>query len=517
MPTETITADTDWTVPDGVFAVTLTLEGERGGSDDFSGTDYGGPGGRVVGELEVRPGEVLYIRETPGGTGAADGGDAIDVRTSGTSLEDRIAIAAGGGAGGEGSQTGTAFGGAGGPATGADGENGSSGGTPPTGGTQSSGGAGSGDGSNGSFGAGGDAGTNDSNAGHGGGAGLFGGGGGESSGVFGGVGDSGAGGSNYVDGLDSVITNERGTSGRDHTDGGLVTIEYEPVAPENLTRSETTATSTTVTWDPPTLPPEVDSLDLYRVYRDLGAGSVRTDYAEVATRDPGQTTYDDVGLLNGRTYHYRVGADLTAPELDERDKPTAIPDSGVEDFESGTLDPQWVDTSYLSATTTRPWNGSYSGESDTGGSTISAPLYDWQFGGGNAYQLASFSMFYWEQSSGNGGEGWRFVDENNTIALGVASNNPQLVVEDNNGNEQVADPSWLDTEMWIKVDVSFDWGAGTFDVTWTDAETQSNSYVESGRPLISTSPVDTLRGQTYNGGWGAGPTVHWIDDLEVTI
>ena len=329
MPTETITADTDWVVPDGVFSVTVTLEGERGGSDDYTGTDYGGPGGRVVGELEVRPGEVLYIRETPGGTGAADGGDAIDVRTNGTSLEDRIAIAAGGGAGGEGSQIGTAFGGAGGPATGADGENGSSGGTPPTGGTQSSGGAGSGDGSNGSFGAGGDAGTNDSNAGHGGGAGLFGGGGGESTGVFGGVGDSGAGGSNYVDGLDTVIANERGASGRDHTDGGLVTIEYEPVAPENLTRSETTATSTTVTWDPPTLPPEVDSLDLYRVYRDLDAGSVRTDYAEVATRDPGQTTYDDVGLLNGRTYHYRIGADLTAPELDERDKPTAIPDSEV--------------------------------------------------------------------------------------------------------------------------------------------------------------------------------------------
>jgi hypothetical protein len=308
MVTETFTAGEDFIVPDGVFSLTLELEGEGGG-----GTS-GGSGGRVVGTYEdVVPGDSISIRESVGGTGNNDGGASIDIRIGGTTLSDRVAVA--GGAGGSSDGLSSAAGGDGGADTGADGAVGSAD-TAATGGTQSAGGTGgtgfgiSGDGA---FGTGGEGAISGSGTnGSGGGGGWYGGGGGGGSGS-GQPGGGGAGGSNYDDGLDSVTANERGTSTRSFGQGGLVTITYDPVpGAENLTITDTTATSNTLAWDAPTLPPEVDSIDQYRVYRDTDSGTVRADYTEVGTTPtPG---FEDAGLDNGTEYHYRVGADLFVPE-----------------------------------------------------------------------------------------------------------------------------------------------------------------------------------------------------------
>ncbi len=53
-------------VPDGVFEVDVSLEGERAGGSD--------PAGRVEGSLSVTPGETLHI-SVGGGGGWPDGGD----------------------------------------------------------------------------------------------------------------------------------------------------------------------------------------------------------------------------------------------------------------------------------------------------------------------------------------------------------------------------------------------------------------------------------------------------------
>lgn len=87
------------------------------------------------------------------------------------------------------------------------------------------------------------------------------------------------------------------------------------VAVENLTKTNTTATSNTLTWDAASLP-DYAELERYRIYRDTDAGTTRADYSEVGTRDPGETEFVDTGLDNGTTYHYRVGADVVIPAID---------------------------------------------------------------------------------------------------------------------------------------------------------------------------------------------------------
>jgi len=83
---------------------------------------------------------------------------------------------------------------------------------------------------------------------------------------------------------------------------------------ENLEITKETETTLTLDWDPPTLPPEVDSIEQYRVYRATEPGETRADYTEIATTmTPG---FDDSGLESGVRYHYRIGADLFVPEAD---------------------------------------------------------------------------------------------------------------------------------------------------------------------------------------------------------
>ena len=316
MPTETFTAGDDFVVPNGVFELTVELEGEAGRELSNSQFDtYGdsGDGGRVAGVLPVSPGETLYIRSSPGGDSpqGQDGGDSVDIRRGGTALSDRVVVAAGGGGGGNLTDFFEFFsapGGDGGADTGEDGGG--------QGGTQTAGGAGDTDdvnGDDGEFGPGGDGGSDPNGArSGGGGAGWYGGGGGATQVSTQGNPDStgGGGGSNYDDGLDTATANERGTSTRAFGNG-QVTITYDQQAgAENVEITDTTATSNTLDWDAPPLTPDVDSIEQYRVYRATDAGTVRADYTEVATVPAGTTTYDDTGLDNGITYHYRIGADL---------------------------------------------------------------------------------------------------------------------------------------------------------------------------------------------------------------
>ena len=321
MPTETFTAGDDFVVPNGVFELTVELEGEAARELSNSQFDtYGdsGDGGRVAGVLDVTPGETLYIRRSPGGNspGGQDGGDSVDIRRGGTGLSDRVAVAAGGGGGGNFQDSFEFFSAPGGDGGASTGENGGG-----QGGTQNAGGAGdtdSFDGDDGAFGPGGDGGSGTNGAASGGGgAGWYGGGGGASQQNTQGPAEAtaGGGGSNYDDGLTTVSANERGTSSRSYSQGGLVTIEYTLARVKNLQTTSVDPTSIGLSWDPPTLP-DVATLNGYQIYRDTDAGTDRADYSQIATVDEGVTTFLDTGLNNGVEYHYRVGATFFIPEVD---------------------------------------------------------------------------------------------------------------------------------------------------------------------------------------------------------
>nr|WP_238987719.1 fibronectin type III domain-containing protein [Halobellus captivus] len=278
-------------VPSGVELITIELEGQKGGQN---GSGPAGDGGRVVGELATSGGETLYIRESLGGLDGFDsvrGGNSIDVRMDGTALSDRIAVAAGGGSDGEDGVPG----GDGGPSQGEDGGSATLV-TAATGGTQSSGGSGgtddstygNGDGSDGSFGTGGDGESESAGAGGGGGAGWYGGGGGASSDSTADNTGSGAGGSNYVDGFDTVFANERGGSSRSNSAGALATISYT-TPPENLTANDVGYRSADLSWD------AVSGADKYRVYRDGNQVGTTTN-----------TSYTDTGVSPTTAYDWHV-------------------------------------------------------------------------------------------------------------------------------------------------------------------------------------------------------------------
>lgn len=196
----------EYTVPSYVTKLHVDCVASRGG-----GNGTNGKGGRVQCDINVTGGQKLYI--TVGGI-ASNGYiyNAADIRTDGTSLNNRVIVAGGGGYGSaDASQN--AAGGNGGGLTGASGgsvQYGGGGG----GGTQSSGGAGGGaggglpgwDGVAGSFGNGGV--SNDWK--QSGGAGWYGGGGGGASAYFGDGRGGGGGGSSYTNGSCSNVVHTQG-------------------------------------------------------------------------------------------------------------------------------------------------------------------------------------------------------------------------------------------------------------------------------------------------------------------
>lgn len=224
---------TSYTVPAGVYALDVHVEGAKGGSGYHS---IGGAGGIVEGRLAVTPGQVLYVNVGAigkngsawagggnngfNGGGTYNGGQAVtggggggasDIRIGGTALTNRAIVAGGGGGGGN-----TALDGGDGGLTGGAGDSWA---TAATGGSQSSGGTGetgASTGNNGSLGIGGNMPT--TNGGGAGGGGYYGGGSGNGTDKGG-----GGGGSSYAN--SSLVSNIEMSTGNPFTQvNGIVVI-----------------------------------------------------------------------------------------------------------------------------------------------------------------------------------------------------------------------------------------------------------------------------------------------------
>lgn len=209
-----------FTVPAGIYSVTIEAWGAQGWSGSYSG----GLGGYANGSLSVTPGQLLYlyvggqgtscsVAYTPmgggwngGGNGQANGstgtagggGGASDVRTGGTTLTDRVIVAAGGGGA---TNNGSCTGGNGGGLTGDKGGGAYGGGY---GGTATAGGS-----FGGSLGQGGNSQLSYTPWNGGGGGGYYGGGTSDAHG-------SGGGGSSYLGGVSSGSTISGQRSGDGH-------------------------------------------------------------------------------------------------------------------------------------------------------------------------------------------------------------------------------------------------------------------------------------------------------------
>jgi len=289
-------AEQTFTVPAGVYSVHVLAVGANGAAS----AGAGGAGAQVNGDLEVTPGETLYVEVGGSGSGAtggfnggangsAGGGGASDVRTVpraviGT-LEHRLVVAGGGGGGGGPGESAAGAGGAAGSPGTADGEGLCEGGLAGKANAGGAGGGGSGAaGSAGTLGAGGEGGVGVT-VGGGGGGGVYGGGGG--GGCLSLSGGGGGGGSSVAPPGGSVAV-AGGTA------VPQVQISYVPPQEFGFTGGEQTFT----------VPAGVTSVHVVAVGgRGGSSGGVGGAAAQASgnlTVTPGQTLYLEVGG-NGRS------------------------------------------------------------------------------------------------------------------------------------------------------------------------------------------------------------------------
>lgn len=99
-----------YVVPAGVTQINVQTWGAQGVAGAGAGGGTGGFGGYAIGDIDVTPGQTIYIYVggqngyngggTGGTIGAGNGGGASDVRIGGNALIDRALVAGGGGGGG---------------------------------------------------------------------------------------------------------------------------------------------------------------------------------------------------------------------------------------------------------------------------------------------------------------------------------------------------------------------------------------------------------------------------------
>lgn len=260
MSSQTFTSEGTFEVPEDVSVIAVTLVGERG---SISG---GGSGNTVTGELATTPGEILHIGTTEGGVAGGNGnfigGSAWDIRQGGDTLEDRVAVAGGGGT--RHNAWSSNLGGDAGLPSGekGDGFDGGGGGTQTEGGEAVSSFAG-----DGTFGFGGDGREEDRGAA--GGAGWYGGGG--NGGVPQSSAGGGGGGSSYVGGISDSNVSVTGAS----YGNGSVTLEWVvPPTLEGIVANPDGSLS--LSWGD-------TGADEYAVYRSDESGIVLSDYDKIAT------------------------------------------------------------------------------------------------------------------------------------------------------------------------------------------------------------------------------------------
>lgn len=245
-------------VPSDVDSMVIDIRGSAGESP--TGGANGGMGGLVYGNIDVTPGEILYIYVggingyNGGGSGgscgglfAGKGGGATDIRRGGTGLNNRFAVAGGGGGGAKGTccsapVSGGGGGGISGNTCGCSGCGG--GGTQSAGGTA---GSGSFSGTDGNIGSGGDGGiyncTNNYGFGGGGGGGYYGGGGGNAMSTSCGSNNSPAGGGG---GSSLVPTGCSTTSGYQSGDGMIIIGAYRCSVSGTFVYNGTTTAATCI-------------------------------------------------------------------------------------------------------------------------------------------------------------------------------------------------------------------------------------------------------------------------------
>lgn len=91
-------------------------------------------------------------------------------------------------------------------------------------------------------------------------------------------------------------------------------------------------------------------------------------------------------------------------------------------------------------------------------------------------ELQSLRFFYREWITSTGG-GIRLLNDQGKVEVGIATDNPQLIVQDKQSFHEVhggpRDPRY---GMWVRVEVECHWSSRSLNVTWTRMDDDSTLH-----------------------------------------
>lgn len=182
-----------------------------------------------------------------------------------------------------------------------------------------------------------------------------------------------------------------------------------------------------------------------------------------------------------------------------------------EDFEDGNIsDSEFtaLDADFI-AKSNFAYNGTYSGgiEDNSANKDIAeATPYS------NGEQPDTFTAYFLETSSSSG-SAIRLFNSNGNNEVSFASNNPQWLLDDGSGFNEIYGGDGY--ERWIEVKFTFDWSGGTYDYDITDL--QSNHNETGTRSLNNAVDVKDIKIQNHTGySYTSGSGHVFIDDISFT-
>jgi len=111
-------------------------------------------------------------------------------------------------------------------------------------------------------------------------------------------------------------------------------------------------------------------------------------------------------------------------------------------------------------------------------------------------RLDSFDV-HWLETSASFGGGLRFFDADGNVVCGFATDNPEWYVEHGAPNNQTAvGRTETRYESWVQTTLSFDWAAGTFEITFTNTDDPDNEVTET-FDLVTATNVATVEVQNF--------------------
>lgn len=315
--------------------------------------------------------------------------------------------------------------------------------------------------------------------------------------------------SDYNDEWVDLVEHQLNMTTKDAYDN-MTKSETHTLNPTESSQSDSSALDLTQDWYNPntgtTETTDVENMTEIRVNSTLTNITAKAEDDSVNTiqqLDSGESYSDDLkdSYLNTVPEYTNVSLDVT------KDVSTAgnytVYDNWSENFESNTSGDFTFNHADMD-TFKNPNMTDYSAGIESPNTDIDSPTGGLAETDVSPHRYQSFE-FYWNETTSSQGGGVRVLSENGNPVLGFATDNPQWVVSDADGQTEIYTSS--DYKIWTKVKFDINWSNYTYQLevkTIDDShvETHSGDLNNSNDLQTSGSGIGEVMIDNYNGGFG---------------